>query len=367
MTRIKFVDLPPFQDADTIAARLTATLKRLRLRAGAAPWPAATDPWEDEGDAFDQKPTVRAKPVSYDDTKTIKRRAAVLADRQAARAGILHLKKDELARLAPVLGGVPLAMAGTEHWADEIAADLHAAMPWMAPATEHVWLALRRAARRGGPVAFPPLMLNGPPGIGKSAWARRLARRLSLPSADIDASKGGAGFSLVGVERGWSTALPGRPVELILARRIANPVIIVDEVCKAGHATSTTGSRHAFADALLSLIEPATAAAWECPFFRLPFDLSHVLWVLTANDGRSVPAPLRSRCPVINLPDISAAQMAAFAETEGRKLGLSDAALGAILDALDRAPAMIGRRLSLRDVIRMLDRGEALEERPRVQ
>jgi hypothetical protein len=88
---------------------------------------------------------------------------------------------------------------------------------------------------------------------------------------------------------------------------------------------------------------------------------------MTANDGRSVPAPLRSRCPVINLPDISAAQMAAFAETEGRKLGLSDAAVGAILDALDRAPAMLGRRLSLRDVIRMLDRGQALEERPRVQ
>lgn len=131
--------------------------------------------------------------------------------------------------------------------------------------------------------------------------------------------------------------MPGRPVELILARRIANPVIIVDEVCKAGHATSTTGSRHGFADALLSLIEPATAAAWECPFFRLPFDLSHVLWVMTANDGRSVPAPLRSRCPVINLPDISSAQMATFAETEGRRMGLSDAAVEAILDALDRA------------------------------
>lgn len=163
MTRIKFVDLPPFQDADTIAARLTATLKRLRLRAGSAPLSAPTDPWEDGVDAFDLKPTVRAKPVSYDDTKTIKRRAAVLTDRQAARVGILHLKKYELARLAPVLGGVPLVMAGTEHWADEVAADLHAAMPWMAPATEHVWLAPRRAARRGGPVAFPPLMLNGPP------------------------------------------------------------------------------------------------------------------------------------------------------------------------------------------------------------
>lgn len=360
MTRIKFVDLSHFQDANKIEERLMATLRRLREQ----PRPVRQDVWQDE-DASDLK--LESKPIAYDDTRKIRRRASLLAERQAAHAGITHLKKDELARIKPVLAGVELAMARSEHWADEIAASLHAEMPWMAPATDYAWQALRRAARRGGPIAFRPVVLNGAPGIGKSAWARKLAKLLALPTADIDASKGGAGFAVAGVERGWGTALPGRPLDLILAKRIANPLIIVDEICKAKHAASTGGSHYSFTDAMLSLVEPATATEWECNYFRLRFDMSHILWVMTANDVRTAPEPLRSRSQLIQLPDITPAQIADFATAQARKMGLSDAGLGAILDALDRAPGMLGRRISLRDVIRMLERGEALEDRPRVQ
>ncbi|MFD1807965.1 hypothetical protein ACFSHQ_06695 [Gemmobacter lanyuensis] len=102
-------------------------------------------------------------------------------------------------------------MAKDEHWADEVAAAIHDDMPWMAKASEYVWHGLRRAAQRQEAISFRPLILNGPAGIGKSVWARSLAKALELPMADIDASKGGAGFSLVGVERGWSTAQAGRP------------------------------------------------------------------------------------------------------------------------------------------------------------
>jgi len=360
MTRIKFVDLPPFQDASKIEERLMATLRRLRD----LPRPVGWANREDEDDTARQ---LKGKPVSFEDSQKVRRRAALLAERQAANAGILHLKKQELARLAPVLGGVALAMARSEDWADEIAAGLHAEMPWMAPATEHVWQALRRTGRRGGPIALRPVILNGPPGIGKSVWARKLAKLLSVPTVDIDASKGGAGFALCGLERGWGTALPGRPLDLILAKRFANPVIIVDEICKAKRGTSTGGTGFSFADALLSLIEPGTSTEWECPCFRLQFDMSHVLWVMTANDVHKVPEPVRSRCQVIQLPDITRAQLKAFARAQSQKMGLSDPGVEAILEAIDRAPKALGRRLSLRDVIRMLERGEELEKRPRMQ
>lgn len=360
MTRIKFVDVPPFQDSTKIEARLMATLRRLRD----LPRQPARAVWEDEDDS---EPTEKGKTITYEDTKKVKRRAVLLADRQAAYAGVSHLKKDELARITSALQGVDLAMVRTEHWADEVAADLHADMPWMGPATEYAWHALRRAARRGEAIHMRPVILNGPPGIGKSVWARKLAKLLSVPTADIDASKGGAGFALCGLDRGWGTALAGRPLDLILGKRIANPVIIVDEICKAKRATSTSGTGFSFADALLSLIEPATSAEWECPYFRLRFDMSHILWVMTANDVHRVLESVRSRCQLIQLPDITSAQLSAFATAQGQKMGLSEPGVEAILEALERAPKVLGRRLSLRDVIRALERGEGLEERPWVQ
>lgn len=173
-----------------------ATLRRLRD----LPRQPARAVWEDEDDS---EPTEKGKTITYDDTKKVKRRAGLLADRQAAYAGVSHMKKDELARITPALQGVDLAMVKTEHWADEVAADLHADMPWMGPATEYAWHARRRAARRGEAIRIRPVILNGPPGIGKSVWTRKLARLLAVPTADIDASKGGAGFTLCGLDRGW--------------------------------------------------------------------------------------------------------------------------------------------------------------------
>tara|TARA_R110002094_G_scaffold138070_1_gene129528 strand:- start:3177 stop:3629 length:453 start_codon:yes stop_codon:yes gene_type:complete len=108
-----------------------------------------------------------------------------------------------------------------------VAASLHEDMPWMGRATEYVWHALRRSAQRGEPITLRPVILNGPPGIGKSIWARSLAAALSLPYGNVDASKGGAGMALVGVERGWGSAQAGRPIDLMLAKRIANPLIVV--------------------------------------------------------------------------------------------------------------------------------------------
>ncbi len=88
---------------------------------------------------------------------------------------------------------------------------------------------------------------------------------------------------------------------------------------------------------------------------------------MTANDVHLTPEPVRSRCQVIQLPDITDAQMADFAGRQGRQMGLSEAGIAAVLDTLDRAPRKLGRRLSLRDVIRMLEFGKVLEARPRVQ
>ena len=221
------------------------------------------------------------------------RRVDAVVARRLKANGLGHLKdKGERERLRPLLGDVPAVTVPSEHRADEIAAALHEEMPWMAPATKAAWGALSRSAREGTPVRFGPMILAGPPGVGKTAWARRLAARLDLPACMIDASKGLASFSLVGTEKGWATQQPGRPLETMIEARMANPVVIVDEVCKASSPTTTRGVSAAFLPAMLGLLEPESSRAWDCPYFRVRVDMSHLSWVMTANTLDTLPEPL---------------------------------------------------------------------------
>lgn len=74
-----------------------------------------------------------------------------------------------------------------------------------------------------------------------------------------------------------------------------NTVVIIDEIEKAGDVRSTSGTRHSLTEALLSLVEPATAPRWDCPYYRPPFDMLRIGWVMTANSRRGLPEPLLSR------------------------------------------------------------------------
>ncbi|MEP4198822.1 MAG: hypothetical protein ABJL99_24625 [Aliishimia sp.] len=141
---------------------------------------------------------------SYDivddaDMRRIKIRSVRYLERLHSSTGMYHLAEENRVRLTPLKGGLPVAHIATEHEADEIAAALHAEMPWMAPATEAVWHGLRASAREGLPgLRFSPLVLVGSPGIGKSFWARRLAHHLATPTTLIDATGEPATFALVG-------------------------------------------------------------------------------------------------------------------------------------------------------------------------
>ncbi len=210
------------------------------------------------------------------DEERIRARVEKLFSRRAAASGTSHLSKAEIARLQAAWGDIPVAVAKSEAWADEVAAHLHQESPWLASANEVLWHSLRRYARLGEPIKIAPLIINGPPGVGKTRLAKRFAELVSVPSVALDASTGSPGFSIVGLERGWGSAQPGRPVEMILEGRIANGIVVVAEICKAKSAESKEGTAFSFYDALLSLLEPESARRWECPFFRVSFDISHL-------------------------------------------------------------------------------------------
>lgn len=299
-------------------------------------------------------------PVAWEYSKRIERWARTISQRHEVANGFSHLKAADKERLEPLRGGVRLAAVSSEHHADELAAALHAEFPWMAPANEAVWNSMRNSVRRGDPgLRLPPMLLDGPPGIGKSAWARHLGGLLGTVSTAIEATNENASFGLVGSQRSWSNAAPGRMINTILMHQVGSPVIIVDEVEKAGRAHSTKGVGYGLAEGLLPLLEPVSARAWSCPYFEVKFDLSFIIWILTSNDCSLLPEPLLSRCPPIRLQALTQDDLVGFARRQAKRQGLSDPSTDAIIEALQRIPR--STQISLRTVLRMIERGAALE------
>ena len=143
----------------------------------------------------------------------------------------------------------------------------------------------------------------------------------------------------------------------------AGTLVVLDEVEKSGDVHSSRGSRHTLTDALLPLQERMTAQTWECPFFQIKCDMSWINWVMTANSHQGLPAPLQSRCVVLDLPVLTPDQLRQFAEMEGAHRGLPEPAMAAVMDVFD-CGALANAGLSLRTISRMLDRAQTLACQP---
>lgn len=183
----------------------------------------------------------------------------------------------------------------TRHEADAIAADLMDFAPWMGQAIEVIWRDM--LASVGGPLVLRPLLLAGPPGCGKTALLTRLAGLLGLPTSRIEMSAATAVFDLTGLEFNWSESRPGEPISLIDTSGQATALMVLDEVEKAPRG----GNGGDPLAALLPLLNRDTARNFRSPWLCLPIDLSHLSWVLTANDLTRVPRPLRDRLRVIEV------------------------------------------------------------------
>ena len=180
-----------------------------------------------------------------------------------------RLSREDRVMLEGCRDGAEIFDLRSAHHIDEVAAALHAEFPWVSEATTHVWRSLHHHRASGRPGAqFAPVLLDGPPGIGKSAWARRLAQLLDTPDMTLDATGENASFGLVGSQRGWSNAGPGRLVGLMLMRQVANPLVIIDEIEKSGTPKSDKGRAFSLPNALLPLLEELTASRWTCPYFQ---------------------------------------------------------------------------------------------------
>jgi hypothetical protein len=142
-----------------------------------------------------------------------------------------------------------------------------------------------------------PLLLVGAPGGGKSRFGRRLGEVLGLHVWRVDASRSdGAVFG--GTDKRWYSAEPCHPFLAIAQGQIANPLILIDEIEKAG----TRSDYGRFWDCLLGFLESETAARYPDPALQAPLDLSAVSYLATANSIDPLPAPIRDRFRLVSFP-----------------------------------------------------------------